>query len=261
LRVSRRPFLRAASPAAVALLAAACGTSTGPIGTGTGTGAAAQGAAPAPPATPAAQPALVATTPAGLPTPAPTSATGAVATGAPVTITLSPDGSEARYRVKEQLVGRQLPNEAVGATRGVRGQIALSATGAVVREQSRITVDLATLRSDESRRDQFIRANTLQTQRFPTAEFVPAQVNGLPAPLPTSGEHRFQLVGDLTVHGVTRPATWEVTARAAGQEISGKATTQLKLTDFGMTPPRVGPVLSIEDAVILELHFRATRSG
>jgi hypothetical protein len=39
------------------------------------------------------------------------------------------------------------------------------------------------------------------------------------------------------------------------------ATTRLTLTDFGMTPPRVGPVLSIEDEARLELDLRLNREA
>jgi polyisoprenoid-binding protein YceI len=176
-----------------------------------------------------------------------------------VRLTLAQDGSEARFRAREQLAGRSLPNDAVGATRGVTGSILLAPNGAPVPAESKLTVDLRSLRSDENRRDNWIQRNTLQTDQFPTAELVPREVSGLPNPLPTSGEATFQLVGELTVHGVTRPTTWETTARFADREVTGTATTRVKMTDFGMTPPRVGPVLSIEDELALEVDFRATR--
>ena len=112
-----------------------------------------------------------------------------------------------------------------------------------------------------SRRDNYIQRNTLEAHRFPAAEFVPTETRGLPAPPPTAGEATFQLLGDLTVHGVTRPVVWEVTARVAGDEVTGTATTHVRITDFNMTPPRAGPVLSIEDGLTLEVDFRLTRSG
>jgi hypothetical protein len=36
------------------------------------------------------------------------------------------------------------------------------------------------------------------------------------------------------------------------------ATTTVLITDFGMEPPKAGPVLGIEDAVRLELDVRGT---
>jgi polyisoprenoid-binding protein YceI len=208
------------------------------------------------------------------PTPAPTAATSATSAPAPTSTTWS-SGSEnpasgialvvdssnssASYHAQEQLAGRNLPSEAVGTTPHVSGSILLAPDGSIAANQSQIQVDLRSLASDQSRRDNFIKGNTLQTNSFPNATFVPRQARGLPSPLPTSGQATFQLLGDLTVHGVTRPVTWQVTTQFDGGSVSGNATTNVNISDFGMTPPKAGPVLSIEDGLLLELTFSATR--
>jgi len=166
-------------------------------------------------------------------------------------------GSEARYRAQETLSGRGF-NEAVGRTSGVQGAVVLDAAGGVVPDQSKITVDMTSLTSDNSTRDNFIRRNTLQVTQFPTAEFIPTSAPGLPTPLPTSGTATFQLMGDLTVHGVTRPATWDVQATFAEDGLTAMAGTTVLMTDFGMEPPKAGPVLSIEDSVRLEFDVKGT---
>ena len=176
-------------------------------------------------------------------------------------LVLDASASQASYHAKEQLVGKTLPSEAVGTSPGVTGTLALGADGSIAADQSTITVDLTKLKSDESRRDNFIKSDTLQTSQFPTATFVAHAVQGLPTPLPTSGQATFQLLGDLTVHGVTKPVTWQVTAQFADTTVSGSATTSVNITDFGMTPPKAGPVLSIEDGLGLELAFTANRAA
>jgi polyisoprenoid-binding protein YceI len=193
-------------------------------------------------------------------TTAPAPATAAGATGG-VTLILDSSASQASYRARESLVGRALPNEAVGTTRSVSGTIVLDSGGQVVADQSSVTVDLSGLQSDESRRDNFIKGNTLNVRQFPTATFVPRSVANLPGPLPTSGQANFQLNGDLTVRGVTRPVSWQVTANFSPASVSGNATTSVQMTDFGMTPPKAGPVLSIEDQLGLELVFAANRTA
>ena len=209
----------------VALVTAACGAASQPV-------------SPTPPA------------------PAPTSAPTAVSDGA-VVLALDPSSSKASYHAHEQLVGRNLPSEAVGTTTGVSGSIVLTTDGQIAPDQSKISVDLSKLTSDESRRDNFIKGETLQTSRYPMATFVPRAVEGLPNPLPRSGDASFQLSGDLTVHNVTRPVTWQVTAQFAGSTVTGSATTNVNITDFGMTPPKAGPVLSIDNGLGLELAFSA----
>lgn len=190
--------------------------------------------------------------------PAPVSTTPTPGAGT-LRFVLVPEESEARYRVREQLANRSLPNDAVGSTRAVSGVVVFSADGQVVPGESVFEVDLRTLRSDQSRRDNYIQENTLQTARFPMATFVPTGVSGLPWPLPESGALSFQLSGDLTLHGVTRPVTWEVTAQAQGDRVVGTATTQVTFEDFGMQQPRVAVVLSVEETITLELDFTVVR--
>jgi polyisoprenoid-binding protein YceI len=194
--------------------------------------------------------------------PAPTSVPATVAPAAAasqsVRLVLDAQSSQASYRAREQLVGQNLPNEAVGTTKKVTGTIVIDPSGDVVDDQSTITVDLTALQSNESRRDNFIKGNTLNTNQFPNAVFVVRDVQGLSTPLPTTGQATFQLNGDLTVRGVTRPVTWQVTATFGNGGLTGNATTSVKLTDFGMTPPKAGPVLSIEDQLNLELDFAAS---
>lgn len=165
--------------------------------------------------------------------------------------------SEARYRAHETLSGQGF-NEAIGRTSGVQGAIVLDAAGGVVAEQSKIIVEMTTLTSDSTTRDNYIRRNTLQVDQFPTAEFTVTSAPGLPTPLPTSGNANFQLVGDLTVHGVTRPTTWNATATFSEGGVTAAATTTVLMTEFGMEPPKVGRVLSIEDSVQLELDVNGT---
>jgi polyisoprenoid-binding protein YceI len=183
-----------------------------------------------------------------------TSAAPAAATGE-IQITLNSSNSQAQYQTQEQLAGRTLPNTAVGTTTGVSGTIALTSDGQLDPANSKITVDLTGLKSDASMRDQFVQRNTLQTSQYPNAVFVPTQVSGLASPLPTSGSATFQLSGNLTVHGVTKPVTWTVSVTFNGQQIGGKATAPFTITEFGMSIPKAGPVLSVQDAGTLELDF------
>jgi len=165
------------------------------------------------------------------------------------------DGSEANYRVREQLAGVSFPNDAVGVTRGVSGSIAFDDAGAVV-EGSAVVVDLAGLVSDQSRRDGFVRNNTLQTARFPTATFVPTAVGGLTFPLPDGGEAEVEITGELTVRGVTRPVTWIGVATFDGDEVRLEAATTFTFEDFDLVKPRVASVLSVADQITLEIRLR-----
>ena len=173
----------------------------------------------------------------------------------PIRFVVAPQGNEARYVVQEQLMGVDLPNDAVGKTSRVEGRITIASNGAIVRDESRFTIDLASLTSDRDRRDNYLRGRTLQTAQYPSAVFVPTAVKNLKLPLPRSGKVKFELVGDLTIRGVTRPVTWTVTGKSANASLAGEAKTSFKFADFELEKPRVRSVLSVEDDIRLEYTF------
>jgi polyisoprenoid-binding protein YceI len=192
---------------------------------------------------------------------------GAVAgpTGLPgdtaLILELADDGNQARYRVREQLVGVDLPNDAVGRTPDVSGRIVLDDEGGVDPEASTIVVAVSGLASDRDRRDGYVRGRILRAEEYPTVELRPTAVRGLPFPLPAAGTHTFELVGDLTVLDVTRPTTWQVTAVFDGQGVTGSAMTRFTFEDFALTQPRVPVVLSVADTIALEVDFDAVATA
>lgn len=252
----------APSSATAAISTAAPMPTTAVLATATPVQAGATASATVAPSSPSAS-SSPAAAPTQVPAPAPTS-TRVLATatagasvpagGAGIAIST---GTKARYLVKEQLAGRSLPNDAIGETPDVSGAIIFGPDGAV-QPGSSITVKTTTLKSDESRRDNYLRTNSLETARYPEVKIVPTGVEGLPWPLPVSGQVNFKLTGDLTVHGQTKPVTWEVTALLDADKATGTAKTRFKFGDFGMGVPRVFVVLSVEDDIRLELDFIVT---
>ncbi len=184
----------------------------------------------------------------------PSPTTGAAA----VKLTVAPQGNEARYRIREQLFGVDFPNDAVGATSAITGTIAFDAKGNILPAESKIVVDVSGLKSDKDRRDGYVQRNTLQTAEYPTVVLVPTAVKGVKLPLPKSGTVDFELAGDLTVRGVTKPTTWRGHAKFENGKVTGNVTTTFKFADFQMEKPKVRSVLSVEDDITLEYDFAVT---
>ena len=180
--------------------------------------------------------------------------------GPPLRFVVAPTGNEARYRVREQLVNLDLPNDAVGVTHEISGMLVVSPNGSVIPDSSKITVNVAVLKSDKDRRDNYIKTHTMETAKYPTVTIVPKSFAGLNAK-PGSAPIDFDMVGDLTVHGVTRLTTWKVTAHSEGGDIVGTATTSFTFKDFSLDQPKVSVLLSVEDTIKLEYDFRLTPAG
>ena len=205
---------------------------------------------PAPTATAASQP-----TPTSVPTPEPT----APADGG-VTVSLS-EASVARYLVGEQLARLSMPNDAIGETPDVSGSVAFDADGKVDSSKSVVMVGLAGLKSDESRRDGYVRNRVFDVSQYPDAELVITEVADLPWPLPESGEVTFLLIGDFTVRDVTTLTKWDVTAEISGGTVSGQAKTVLTFEQLKMSKPSFSFILSVEDDIRLELDIEGEISG
>ena len=156
-------------------------------------------------------------------------------------------------------MGKDLPNDAVGVTNAITGSILAYPDGRIVKDSSKIVIDVRTLKSDQSRRDGFLQRRTLETEKYPTVELVPTEIRGFSGKVPASGDVTFQLVGDLTVHGVTHPTVWNVTAHPDGQDFAGTATTSFTFKDISLDQPKVPVVLSVADTIKLEYDFRVTK--
>jgi hypothetical protein len=172
-----------------------------------------------------------------------------------VRLVLSANGNTARYLVREQLAGFDFPNDAVGETDVVSGAVVFTADGEVNQDESSIVVDITGLTSDRDRRDGFIQRRTLESETYPTVELVPIQTRGLEFPLPSSGTATFDIVGYMTIKEVTEVTSWRVTAQFNDGNMTGTARTEFTFNEFGLEKPSVGSVLSVADAIRLELDF------
>jgi polyisoprenoid-binding protein YceI len=189
----------------------------------------------------------------------PRAATTAAPAPALVRYETGPTGNAARYRVRERLVGKTLDNDAVGETTALAGIIMVDARGQLLADSSRFVATVSGLTSDEPRRDRYVRNRILVTDSFPTTTFQATAVRGLAVPLPTSGPATFELQGTLTVKGVARPATWQVSATVQGDQLTGRATTRFTFADYRLLQPKVSVLLGVADTIALEYDFTMTR--
>jgi polyisoprenoid-binding protein YceI len=171
--------------------------------------------------------------------------------------------AKGRYRVQEQLVGLSVLSDAVGTIETVTGTLVFAPDGTFA-SPSRITVDLKSLRSDQDLRDNYLRGRVLETDKFPNLEFVPKRAQGLQTPLPSPPQVQvvgFQLIGDMSLHGVTKETTWNVVATLAGATVAGRATTTALFQTYNLMKPVVPFVLSSDDKIQLEVEFKCNRSA
>jgi polyisoprenoid-binding protein YceI len=116
-----------------------------------------------------------------------------------------------------------------GRFAGISGTITTGAEPSVV-----ASIDAATIDTREPKRDAHLRsADFFDVEKFPTLEFRSRRVE-------TDRGDRFRLIGDLTLHGVTREIVLEVTGEGqamdpwGGTRTAFSATTSLDRREFGL---------------------------
>jgi polyisoprenoid-binding protein YceI len=171
-------------------------------------------------------------------------------------------GSQAGYRVREKLASFSAPSDAVGRTTAVTGTLTLSqvASGFSV-EAASFTVDVSKLSSDQSRRDQRIHSQGLQSDRFPTATFKLTSPIALTADAGNGQTVHVSATGDLTIHGVTKSVTIPIDARLTGSKIELVGSITFPFSQFGMIPPSIGGFVSVENNATMEFQLLLTRQG
>jgi len=111
-----------------------------------------------------------------------------------------------------------------------------------------ITIDASSVDTRVQMRDNDLRSpNFLDVQKYPTITFKSKQVK-------SAGDGKLQMVGDLTIHGVTKEVVLDVDGPSApikdpwgNQRIGTSASTKVNRKDFGVNglPAVVGDDINI----------------
>ncbi|HXF63076.1 MAG TPA: YceI family protein [Caldilineaceae bacterium] len=182
------------------------------------------------------------------------------------TFVIVPEESRASYIVDEEFFGGALAKygipsgiqDTIGSTQAIEGQFELNFDDlASALGENRFTVDLSTLSSDQRLRDNWIRENGPTFNQYPEAIFVAERLENAPTEYTEGEEVSFQLIGPLTIRDETVETTWEVTATLQGDTITGVAVANLKMTDFGITPPDFANTLTVADDFQARVEFTA----
>ncbi len=190
------------------------------------------------------------------PTSSPADQPPAAAEAPLLTYRIVPQESEARFIIGEILRGQ--PKTVIGVTSSVEGEITASLSSPAESSISTIRVDAATLQTDNSFRNQALQRFILQTGQFPFIEFAPTALIGLPEQAAVGDTLSFDIVGNLTVHGVTQQVTFATTVTIVSEtRLEGLASTVVLYRDYNITIPEVEQVAGVDEEVTLELEFVA----
>ena len=171
-------------------------------------------------------------------------------------------GSVAGYRVREQLASLPAPSDAVGRTSSISGSVTITQSGSSYTvAAASLTVNVNTLTSDRSMRDQRIHQMGLESNRYPTATFVLTTPIDLPAGATSGQVANVSATGQLTIHGVTKTVTIPIQARLSGSQIELAGSITFPFSEFGMTPPSIGGFVTVQDNATMEFDIKLAQQG
>jgi len=171
-------------------------------------------------------------------------------------------GSQAGYRVREQLASLAAPSDAVGRTSSITGSVTITQSGSSYTvAAASLTVNVNTLTSDRAMRDQRLHQMGLESDRYPTATFVLTTPIALPAGATSGQVINVSATGALTIHGVTKTVTIPIQARLSGSQIEIAGSITFPFSEFGMTPPSISGFVSVQDNATMEFDIKFAQQG
>lgn len=169
-----------------------------------------------------------------------------------------PEESEVRFIIDEELFNQ--PNPVTGRTNEVAGEIAVDFENPANSEVGPIRINMRSILTDNEFRNRALRNRILLSSEdeFEFGEFVPTAIENMPEVVAMGQPIAFQIVGDLTVRGVTQPVTFNATVMPVSEtRLEGLATANVLYADFDMEIPSAPGVANISDDVDLEIEFVA----
>ncbi|HET9237408.1 MAG TPA: YceI family protein [Oligoflexus sp.] len=166
------------------------------------------------------------------------------ALGKAVTVNLLPDESKVSFKALATLLTIQ------GKGSGVRGSFKISGPKAI---EGKATLPLDGLTTEMSLRDKHMKSEkTLYVAKYPEAVFVPTQLPWEdPSEVLKKKTDKAHFEGKLTLHGVEKPVSGDVSTEFAGDKVKYTFNFQVKLSDHDIPLPSFSGVKVKDDVEVM----------
>jgi polyisoprenoid-binding protein YceI len=169
---------------------------------------------------------------------------------------IDPGHSAARFSVKHMMVS---------TVRGTLGKVTGTITydgKTVASITADVTIDLSAINTENESRDKDLRSgNFFDIAKYPTAHFRSKRVQA-------DGQGKFKMVGDLTMHGVTKEVTLDVEGpspevrQPPDIRVGASGTAKIDRREWGLVYNRTVELTPIvADEIQIQIDVEATKRG
>lgn len=185
-----------------------------------------------------------------------------VSSGASLTGTWTiASGSVAGYRVREKLGFLPAESDAVGRTSQITGHATIVESGRALRFTSAsFKVNVYSLKSNESMRDQHIHTLGIQSATYPNATFVLTRTLSLPSGALSGKVVVEPVTGVFDIHGTSRTETLPLQITVSNDLIQAVGSLTFPWSRFDMTAPSVGGFVNVTGHATMEFGLRLQRA-
>lgn len=175
------------------------------------------------------------------------------------TLNIVASKSQATYSLNEVLVG--VPTHVVGTSNQISGQIIFDSTTKPASVTiGDILIDATSFKTDKDRRDEHVIKSIFKSDQIENKFIIfhTTSIVGIPETLTAGQNFPVEIIGDLTISGVTKPATFTgaVTWENDGS-VTGSASTSLAYANFGLEVPNLSFLANVDKIVELNISFIA----
>ena len=112
-----------------------------------------------------------------------------------------------------------------------------------------VTIQSASIDTNEADRDKHLRsADFFNVDEFNSITFKSKRITKRSADV-------YDMVGDLTMHGVTKSVTIPLQTQLNGSQIEVVGSLTFPMSDFGMDPPTIAGIVDVESDATLEFQL------
>jgi len=165
-------------------------------------------------------------------------------------------GSIVGYRVGEVLIGQH--STAVGRTEEVWGSLTVGNASVT---NGNFTVNMASVKSDQSMRNAQFDGRIMDVSTYPTAKFVITKPISLGNVSTNGTVNHYDATGQLTMHGVTKTIRFPLSMELSATSAYILADVPIVFANWDISNPSVGGFVTTQNSGTLEVLLHLVRGA